>query len=294
MKKWKTNEIQIRDPFVLKENGSYYLFGSTDKNIWGQGTSVGFQAYKGEDLEHWEGPFDVFFPEEDYWGKDNFWAPEVHLYNGAYYMFATFRGADKMRGTAILKAENPLGPYLPWSDGPVTPKDWMSLDGTLYVDKKGKPWIVFCHEWVQIKNGEVCAMRLTDDLRKSEGEPMTLLHSTDAPWTGKAYSREHNMEGWVTDGPNMYRMTDGRLILLWSCMADKGYTIGYAVSDSDEIYGPWKQCEKPLFEKDGGHGMVFESYDLQLYLAIHQPNDTPNERAVFVELEETDDGLKCK
>jgi len=52
MKKWKTNEIQIRDPFVLKENGSYYLFGSTDKNIWGQGTSVGFQAYKGEDLEH--------------------------------------------------------------------------------------------------------------------------------------------------------------------------------------------------------------------------------------------------
>ncbi len=185
-----------------------------------------------------------------------------------------------MRGTAILKAENPLGPYIPWSDGPVTPKTWMSLDGTLYVDKKGNPWIVFCHEWVQIKNGEVCAMRLTDDLKKSEGEPMTLLHSTDAPWTGKAYSREHNMEGWVTDGPNMYRMTDGRLVLLWSCMADKGYTIGYAISESDEIFGPWIQYEKPLFEKDGGHGMVFESYNNQLFLAIHQPNDTPIERAI--------------
>lgn len=288
----KTVEIQIRDPYILNENGTYYLFGSTDTNIWGVKTSEGFRSYKSTDLKQWEGPFDAFIPDGNYWGKDNFWAPEVHVYQGSYYMFATFRGADKMRGTAILKADNPLGPYKPWSDGPVTPADWMSLDGTFYMDDEGHPYIVFCHEWVQIMNGEICVARLSEDLKEIVSEPTTLLKSTDAPWTARAHSREHNMIGYVTDGPYMYRMKNNKLMMLWSCMSDNGYTIGYAVSDSGNVYGPWKQHKKPLFAGDGGHGMVFESKDGTLYLTVHTPNDTPNERAAFFELSETEEGFE--
>ena len=37
----KTNQIQIRDPFVLTDEreGAYYLFGTTDKNCSGAGPS---------------------------------------------------------------------------------------------------------------------------------------------------------------------------------------------------------------------------------------------------------------
>ena len=126
----KTKEIQIRDPFILKDNQQYFLYGSTDKNIWAENIGTGFDVYVGNNLKDWAGPYPGFRPKDDFWGIDNFWAPEVYKYKEAYYMFASFRGKDKMRGTAILKAESPIGPFLEWRDGPVTPKEWMSLDGT--------------------------------------------------------------------------------------------------------------------------------------------------------------------
>ncbi|MEI7026802.1 family 43 glycosylhydrolase [Paenibacillus sp. y28] len=122
-------EIQIRDPFVLpvEKEGTYYLFGSTDKNIWGPGT--GFDAYVGTDLKQWEGPFPVFRPGEGFYSERNFWAPEVHEYKGRYYMLATFRRKDnQLLGTAVLVSDSLLGPYEPHSDGPVTPEDWCCLD----------------------------------------------------------------------------------------------------------------------------------------------------------------------
>ena len=33
----KREEIQIRDPFVLVENGIYYLIGTTGSDPWGRG-----------------------------------------------------------------------------------------------------------------------------------------------------------------------------------------------------------------------------------------------------------------
>jgi hypothetical protein len=57
------------------------------------------------------------------------------------------------------------------------------------------------------------------------------------------------------------------------------------------IDGPCRQRERPLYEADGGHGMLFTAPDGTLYLAIHTPNATPDERPIFVEIAETDDGL---
>jgi beta-xylosidase len=286
-----TNEIQIRDPFILKHTNKYYMFGSTDKDIW-RGPGTGFDVYISQDLTNWSEPIPAFRPPDAFWGTDNFWAPEVYQYNGAFYMFASFIGKGYMRGTAILKAEMPEGPYYPHSKGAVTPKDWMCLDGTFYIAENKNPWIVFCHEWVQIRDGTVCAARLSDDLTRIVTEPITLFNSTDAYWSEEVYSPSNNVYGYVTDGCNMHRMEDGRLLLLWSCMGKQGYCISYAVSQSGKIQGPWKQASKPLFDKDGGHGMIFTTYDGRLMLSIHSPNDTPNERAFFVELNETEEGLE--
>ncbi|MDR2482849.1 MAG: hypothetical protein LBD08_04370 [Treponema sp.] len=42
---------------------------------------------------------------------------------------------------------------------------------------------------------------------------------------------------------------------------------------------------------DGGHGMLFQSREGMLYLAIHHPNKTPFERPLFVEVRERNDTL---
>ena len=182
----KREEIQIRDPFVLPmaEEGQYYLFGSTDKDIW-KGKATGFDVYRSVDLEHFETPFPAFRPPEGFWSNTNYWAPEVHEYNGKDYMFATFKAEGVCRGTQILVADHPLFcPFVPHSDGPVTPRDWECLDGTLYVDNDGQPWMVFCHEWVQISDGAVCAIPLSPELDRAVGEPIKLFSASEANWAG--------------------------------------------------------------------------------------------------------------
>ena len=77
--------------------------------------------------------------------------------------------------------------------------------------------------------------------------------------------------------------------MLWSSFGpDSKYRIGLAVSESSLITGPWKQMDEPLYSADGGHGMLFHSIEGKLYLAIHSPNNSPDERAVFIEMIEED------
>ena len=274
-------EINIRDPFVVPAPAEkrYYLFGTRGMDCW-EGRPEGFDVYIGSDLQHWEGPYPAFRPAPDFWADRNYWAPEVHAYRGRYYMFASFKSETARRGTQILCADSPLGPYEPHTARPITPADWECLDGTLYVDEQGAPWIVFCHEWVQIHDGEICAMRLSDDLCQPASEPQLLFHASEAPWI-TPYSGQSD---FVTDGPFLYCAQNGELLLLWSSFTNGSYTLGVARSLSGGICGPWKQDAEPLYREDGGHGMVFHTFEGQLTLTVHRPNSTRNERPIFVPL----------
>jgi beta-xylosidase len=285
------NEIQIRDPFVVSSGGKYYLYGSTDKDIW-RSPAVGFDVYvSGGDLGFFEGPFPAFRPPENFWSVFNFWAPEVHCYQGSWYMFASFKPKTGRRGTAVLKSEAALmGPFVPWSAGPVTPPEWECLDGTLYLDHEGRPWMVFCHEWVQAGNGEIHAVPLSGDLREAAGPPQLLFCSADALWA--QIHQRGGKAGYVTDGPGLYTAQDGTLVMLWSSFGEDGrYRIGAAVSESGLVTGPWRQQQEPVFREDGGHGMIFRSLEGKLYLAIHRPNTTPHERPLFLEMIDSGGGV---
>jgi arabinan endo-1,5-alpha-L-arabinosidase len=295
----KKEDIQIRDPFILPiaATQEYYLFGTTDKDCW-KGPAEGFDCYRSSDLEDWEGPFPAFRPVPDFWGTMNFWAPEVHVWRGMYYMFASFKAPRRYRGTQILCAEKPEGPYTPLTPSPVTPPDWQCLDGTLHVDVAGTPWIVFCHEWVQVKNGAIYAMRLSDDLTQAVGRPVFLFTASEAPWVRRSEWPEDDPKfgfpRYVTDGPFLYRITSGVLLMLWSSLAEQGYAMGIARSASGAIEGPWEQEAQPIWKQNGGHGMIFRAFDDRLFIILHTPNETPFERPVFIEIEETANSLRAK
>jgi arabinan endo-1,5-alpha-L-arabinosidase len=287
----KRSDIQIRDPYVLPlpQEGRYLLFGSTDKNIW-SGPGTGFDCYESRDLENWDGPMPAFRPPPGFWSNTQFWAPECHPWQGHYYLFATFARDGRERGTQILAADRPEGPYEVHSDGPVTPRDWECLDGTLHLDTDGNPWMVFCHEWVQVVDGEICAMPLSGDLRRAAGEPVLLFRASAAAWARPIENRGRP-ENWVTDGPFLHRLSDGQLLMLWSTIGYEGYAMGYAVSESGGILGPWQQSPQPLYGKDGGHGMLFRDFDGRLLMTLHYPNRTPYERPVWLEVTEREGGL---
>ena len=276
----RTDQINIRDPFVLVHQGMYYLYGTRGETCWGP--ADGFDVYTGRDLESWNGPAVCFRNDGSFWADRNYWAPEVHPWQGMFYMFASFKSEDRRRGTAVLRASSPLGPFEPWSDGPVTPAEWECLDGTFYVSPDGTPYMVFCHEWIQAGDGEIHAMPLTRDLKASAGKPFLLFRASEASWS-REVKHSSGAAGYVTDGPFLWRREDGTLLCLWSGFSERGYTQGVAFSDNGDIDGRFVQAE-PLFRENGGHGMLFRTPDGRTLLALHQPNTHLLERPCFTEV----------
>lgn len=207
-------------------------------------------------------------------------------------MFATFKDSNAVGGTAILIADNPLGPFKEHGDKKITPEEWECIDGTFYVSPKGKPYMVFVHEWVQIKDGTICAIELSEDLKTAVSKPIVLFHASEAKAWIKAFESEKRPgKNYVTDGPFLYRTNQGRLIMIWSSFGEEGYTEAIAYSDNGDITGNWIQEERLLFKKDGGHGMIFRDYQENLFLSLHTPNEHLKEHPEFYKLEEKEDTL---
>lgn len=285
----KLGDIHFRDPFVLADpaEAKYYLYGSTGQNVW-EGKAIGFDVYESSDLKNWKGPFEAFRPDPDFWADRHYWAPEVFKRGGRYYMFASFKSEARRRTTGVLVAEHPAGPFEAVSFN-LTPADWECLDGTFFEDEEGLPWMVFCREWVQVQDGEMYAVRLTEDLTGTVGEPVLLFKASEASW-----SKGFGVDGsnYVTDGPFLHRMPSGQLLMLWSTSGAEGYTMGTARSRNGKITGPWTQDSLPLFSKDGGHGMLFARFDGQQMLTIHAPNVHPNERPIMICVQENNNNLQ--
>ena len=243
----RLSDIRIRDPFILESvPGAYVLFGTTDENVWG-GPATGFDCYTSADLESWTGPFPAFRPPEGFWSDTQYWAPEVHPYRGRFYMFATFASSDTgIRGVAVLASDEPTGPFTPWSDGPITPVDMPCLDGTFFLDERSQPWLVYSRgsEGIRggapgIADGEMHAMRLSDDLRTPGAAPALLFTASSAEWSRPLRFPEGvepppglnlSEDPLFTDGPFLFRVASGRLLMLWSSFGDEGYAMGVATS----------------------------------------------------------------
>lgn len=261
-----TSAMRLRDPFILydRHSGMYYTYVNNRPSI---------KAYRSRDLEHWEHLGNVFTADTGFWGKQDFWAPDCYYYKGKYYLFVTFSGSDRMRGTSILVADAPDRQFRPLINAPVTPAHWMCLDASLYVDKDGTPWVLFSREWLEVTDGEIYAQRMSRNLKSTVGAPVLLFKASAAPWVKEIYSRELNKKGIVTDAPFIHRMNNGRLVMLWSSFDKNGkYAMGAAYAPSGKVTGPWVQSATTLNNDDGGHGMLFYDRSGQLKISYHAPN----------------------
>lgn len=257
-------DFLIRDPFVLVHDGLYYMYGT------GAATGKGYGCYVGPDLVHWAGPFNVFTAPDGFDGVQNFWAPECHVYGGQFYLFATYYSKTTgRRGVSIFRADDPLGPFEEITDGHITPHDRDSIDGTLYVDDAGRPFMVYVEEWTSTDDGvgRMAVAALSDDLTHFTSEPTELFRADDPSWRPNK----------ITDGPFLYRSRTGKLLMLWSNGSPEGYCV--ALAAAKKVTGPWRQQRARLYTKDkrhvydGGHGMLFTDLNGQLTLCIHAPND---------------------
>jgi GH43 family beta-xylosidase len=98
--------------------------------------------------------------------------------------------------------------------------------------------------------------------------------------------------GHVTDGPYVWRGKTGKLYVIWSSRAhDQTYKLGIAISDSGRLAGPWRQQDEPIFSDNGGHGMIFTTFDGKLMLVLHAPDGGGPQPHIF-EIEDTGETLR--
>jgi len=261
--------VRLRDPCVLAYDGKYYAVGT------------GYSMRVSDDLYNWSEPWQFLGPNGPanpaYDGIADHWAPELYYYNGAFYIFGAYTSASTGHlGMGVFRCDTPEGPYDLISDGHVTPDNWNSCDGTLYVDENGDPWMIFGTSMDRgfDANAVMAASKMSADLTSFVGEIHILFEGYEMPHSNNANK--------TVDAPCIYRFENGRLALTWSGFGDFGYCIAVSYSDNG-ILGPWEHSEDLLFStisdnpicyQEGGHGRLFETFDGRLLMSFHSPNST--------------------
>ena len=267
------DSILLSDPFILADSLThlYYM------------TGTGGMLWKSKDLKYWEGPYKAAATDSGSWmgPRPMIWAAEIHPYKNRYYYFATFTNRavfiDSVKGNKIERRASHIlvsnkadGPYRPMRDSVYLPANKPTLDGTFWIDKNGKPYMVYCYEWLQNLNGTIEKIELKPDMSGSVGEGSLLFRASDAPWSREKDDQGNDKPNKVTDGPFLFNTGTGRLGMIWTSWIYDVYTQGIAYSASGTLDGPWLQEPQPITPPNYGHGMIFRSFDGKLLMAVHR------------------------
>ncbi len=270
------DSIVLSDPCILADQKTkmYYM------------TGTGGMLWKSKDLKVWDGPYKVAQTDSSSWmgPRPMIWAAEIHSYKDKYYYFATFTNQaikiDTVKGNVIerrashiLVSDRPDGPYVPMKDSIYLPANMPTLDGTFWIDKDAKPYMVYCYEWLQNLDGTIEKIELKPDLSGSIGSGKLLFRASDSPWSREKDENGKERPNKVTDGPWLFKTASGRLGMLWTSWIHSVYTQGVAYSKSGTLDGPWIQEKYPITPPDFGHGMLFRTLGGKLLMSVHSHKD---------------------
>lgn len=307
------NGLGYRDPFIVKEGEWYYLIGTQppyfeqDQGVpdvgpkWCEGVNI----HKSKDLKNWEFVCDALKrpdPAENKWYQNYFWAPELFIHNGKYYVTVSCsknghyenKGKASQQGIALLVADKIEGPYkMLTEESPLL----YSNDAHLFVDDDGMTYMYA---------SGIVGFSIDLDNAKIIGSIKNIINTTNdaKAWDGT----KSGLEGpFVRKIANTY-------YLFYSAWA-RGYEIGIATAEKP--LGPWKKQKLPFygamneeacnrnnipFESsyylnnfvEAGHNSVFQGPDGRDWIVAHAFQNGDKQRdvkMVFDPLEIRDDKL---
>lgn len=256
---WKLDEIHVRDPYIITDSGFYYLTGTLSHETISDG--YGVPIYKSKDLLTWEGPALIVEQAKGFENYSCFWAPEIHKVDDKFWLLVTLEPKGGKRGTYLFISDKADGDYI--FKGRVTPEDMFSLDGTLY-EENGEKYIVYCYEWVEAHDGHVRAVKLLDDYTLDLSSDRLLFKASSNVF----YPRLG--PNLITDGPYLYK-DNNKLKMLWSTVGSNRSYLLLSATSKGGLTDEWVQ-DTLIYDKDGGHGMVFETLEGERKILIHSPN----------------------
>ena len=250
----------VADPFVLEDNGVYYLYGTSSRD--------GIVVWRSADLVYWEGPCGatdgLALHKNDSWGERNFWAPEVYKINGRYVM--TYSVEEHI---AVAESSSPLGPFVQSEKKPLL--DERGIDSHIFIDDDGTPHLY----WVRFQGGNIIyTARMSRDLKTVD---MTTARHCITPQQGTWERTDAPPLANVAEGPFVIKRND-KYYLSYSCnhYQSKDYAVGWAVANKPE--GPWTRYENNpvLLRHNGyvgtGHHAFLQTSSGKIYIVYHAHN----------------------
>lgn len=190
----------IGDPFVMRYNGTYYLYCST------LDSELGVRAYKSADLVNWT-PITGEGLREGYVSQDPVtkaaYAPEVYYWNGTFYMYTSPAGA----GHYILTSSSPEGPFVK-----ATNNFGMSIDGSVLIDDDETMWFTYA------SSGGIRMAKMDSMLSVNAASTPQLNNTSIGGWTEGSYILKRDGIYYLTYTGNH--------------VASDGYRIAYATADN--------------------------------------------------------------
>lgn len=228
-------DILFADPCIIKQNGVYYLYGTSD-----DGPDNGIQVYKSTDLAKWEGPAGVrsggyALSKGESYGSAGFWAPHVIEYNGKFYMYYTAN-----ERIAVAVSNSPVGPFTQTVTQALHPSI-KEIDPHVFKDTDGKFYIYF----VRLDNGnKIFVAELNSDLLSVKDATITECINYSQGWENTSGAT------WVvTEAPAVVKRNNlYYLFYSGNDFRSPDYSTGYATSTSP--MGPWiKYAANPVLTK---------------------------------------------
>lgn len=254
-------QILLADPTIFYHEDTYYLYGTSQGNLTKRG--LGFLVFTSSDLKNWEGPIgdsDGFaLAEDDAFGDQGFWAPQVFEHNNQFYMAYTAN-----ESIAIATSDSPLGPFT--NAGEALQAETKQIDPFVFFDDGA----VYLYH-VRLGNGNrIFVAEMNDDLTGIKAETLTECISATEQW-----ENTEQVDWPVAEGPTVLKH-DELYYLIYSAndFRNPNYAVGYATSDNP--MGPWEKFEgNPIIdrtlvgESGPGHGDVFMGENNEMYYVLH-------------------------
>lgn len=279
-----TDVINIGDPFVLFDGGTYYMYATH--------SSQGICVWKGTTPDKVELVGLCYFKDESF-GYECFWAPEVvKRYDGKYVMHFTARDrADGILRTGVAVADSSIGPFRDVTPGkPMFNIGLATIDATCFTDDDGQSYLFYVKDCsVNVINGvhtsQIFGAKLSKDLTQIVGESVLIAEpvqewetqSLGAPCMSALNDPAYkNREPFVwNEGPFILKHA-GKYYMTYSanCYDSKLYSVGVAVADSP--LGPYIKSDKnPIMKyiegkiSGPGHNAFFRDGAGNLVCAFH-------------------------
>ena len=257
------------DPYLLKENGTYYVYYTS---------CYGIRITKSTNFRDWVKASDQAIDNID--GYDCFWAPEVYKYNNKFYMFYTAK-TDSDRDTWVAIADKPDGPFIKTSK--INSKVNMPIDPNVLFDDDGK---IYLYTKSEVGSSGTCCNGAGTSIYVEELNKDLLSVKGDLP---KAVLTV-DLNGWERgfDEGNFMIKLKGKYYLMYSTGSFKKgtYTVGYAVGDSPTgtftkktpntgsslLYGSLPidgKFDSSKYIYGTGHNSVYYISDDEMYIVYH-------------------------